>query len=441
MSAKHDNLLEQSIDIGGTTSPSQFLDTTDEAIGLGASIPGQTGSAAVLSLITVDVVTVNGLTGMWSVSEGKFLTLSGAANASNNGTFQIVKFNSNTSVDIRNAAAVVPDANSGSITWIERNSYMLADDLNYIRTDRREIKGTPDWYDPVPTYTRPDATTTDVSANLTNISGKTTDAQSLPESREIFGAGVLAGQSSITVISPGNLKHVDAVNTLGIPCFDVAPFVGDFRSCFVKILDGVSSGGEFTVLGGVHAGERIFGVTNNGASASPNSVEVIFYSCPLTADIQNSSTPYTWEVGQVSSVNLVYGYNQRIDGFNFNVLRFDLTLPASTSAGGSLTPAAHQTLRQLIHFISEGPGNGFATGAFKETLPFSSPFPTSIIWWESSAKLKKIVAKSIAYNPNKTPSTILWEMYATDGVTVIATVSDAISYSSVFETSRTRSIS
>lgn len=441
MSAKHDNLLEQSIDIGGTTNPSQFLDLSDEALGLGAAVVGQTGAAAALTLLNGDIVTVNGLTGMWGISEGRFLTLSGAANSANDGTFQIVKFNSGNSVDIRNAAAVVPDANSGSISWIERNSYMLADDLNYIRTDRTAIKGTPNWYDPVPTYTRPDDTATDVPADLTNIAGKTTDAKAFPESREIFGVGVIAGQSQITVSSVGNLKHMGTVNTLGIPCFDVAPFVGDFRSCFVKVLDGVSSGGEFTVLGGSHAGERIFGVTNNGASVSPNSVEVLFYSCPLTADIQTSSTPYTWEVGQVSSVNLVYGYNQRIDGFNFNVLRFDLTLPASTSAGGSLTPAAHQTLRQLIHFISEGPGNGFATGAFKETLPFSNPFPTSIIWWESSAKLKKIVSKSIAYNPNKTPSTISWEMYATDGITVIATVSDAISYSGVFETTRTRSIS
>lgn len=125
------------------------------------------------------------------------------------------------------------------------------------------------------------------------------------------------------------------------------------------------------------------------------------------------------------------------------------TTPVSLSdlvAGtGGLTADAHKTLRQLIHFIDDGPADGFASGAYKETLPSGDPFPTSVIWWESSSKLKKIVEKTITRSgggaTNVTPTPIVWKMYDTDGSTVLLTVSDAITYSSVFETSRTRTIS
>lgn len=99
-----------------------------------------------------------------------------------------------------------------------------------------------------------------------------------------------------------------------------------------------------------------------------------------------------------------------------------------------------RALRSLVHFINEGPADGFASGAYKEILPSANPFPTSVIWWSSAAKLKKIVEKTITYT-GANPTTIVWKSYASDGVTVLATVSDAISYSGPFETVRTRTIS
>ena len=100
----------------------------------------------------------------------------------------------------------------------------------------------------------------------------------------------------------------------------------------------------------------------------------------------------------------------------------------------------HRLERQLIHFIDNGPAEGFASNAYRETLPAANPFPTSVIWWESAAKLKKIVEKTIAYT-GSFPTTITWRVYAADGVTVVATVSDAITLSGPFELSRTRTIS
>ena len=108
-------------------------------------------------------------------------------------------------------------------------------------------------------------------------------------------------------------------------------------------------------------------------------------------------------------------------------------------SGTGLSEAAHKTLRHLIHFIDDGPGGGFASGAFKETLPFGSVFPTSEIWWESSSKLEKIVELTTTWSGAKIIAEE-WKVYDTDGTTVLATVTDAISHTGVFETTRTRTI-
>lgn len=107
-------------------------------------------------------------------------------------------------------------------------------------------------------------------------------------------------------------------------------------------------------------------------------------------------------------------------------------------SGSGLSEAAHKTLRHLIHFIDDGPAGGFATGAYKETTP-TGPFPTSEIWWESSSKLKKIVELTTTWTGVKITAEV-WEMYDTDGSTVLTTVTDAIVYSGVFESNRTRTI-
>jgi hypothetical protein len=120
------------------------------------------------------------------------------------------------------------------------------------------------------------------------------------------------------------------------------------------------------------------------------------------------------------------------------------TLTELLSGSGGLTESGHRTLRQLIHFIEGGPAEGFASGAYRETLPAADPFPTSITWWETSSKLKRIVEKTITRSgggaTNVTPTPIVWDIYDTDGTTKLATVSDAITYSGVFETNRTRTI-
>jgi hypothetical protein len=80
----------------------------------------QTGAAAVVSAVSATIVTLTGLTGMTATSVGHSLTISGAVNASNNGTFTIVNFVSSSSVKIYNGNLGVTEGTS--LTWSERVS-------------------------------------------------------------------------------------------------------------------------------------------------------------------------------------------------------------------------------------------------------------------------------------------------------------------------------
>jgi len=103
------------------------------------------------------------------------------------------------------------------------------------------------------------------------------------------------------------------------------------------------------------------------------------------------------------------------------------------------TSQSHAALRQLIHLSDgDGPYEAFPPGAVNDTGPI--PFSTASIWYTDASRTKKIVEKNVVRNSNKTPMTIQWKVYDSNGVTVLATATDAITYSGVFETSRTRTI-
>lgn len=102
-----------------------------------------------------------------------------------------------------------------------------------------------------------------------------------------------------------------------------------------------------------------------------------------------------------------------------------------------ITADQHKVLRQLIHFIEDGPAEGFASGAYREVT--GSVFPTTIVWYTDSGKTDKIAERLITW-AGATATVDKWKIYDTDGSTVLWTISDAITYSGIFETSRTRTI-
>lgn len=104
--------------------------------------------------------------------------------------------------------------------------------------------------------------------------------------------------------------------------------------------------------------------------------------------------------------------------------------------GGGITAAQHKTLRQLIHFINEGPGDAFATAPYREQSP--NPFPTSVVWYESSAKSKKIYELAITRSVEQRPTQVDYILYDTDGATELIRATDTMTYAGAFETSRER---
>lgn len=104
-------------------------------------------------------------------------------------------------------------------------------------------------------------------------------------------------------------------------------------------------------------------------------------------------------------------------------------------SGSGMSEAQHKALLQLIHFIDEGPAEGFTTGATKTVT--GTVFPTQILWRRADST--KLVEKNITWTGAK-PTTVEWKMYNAAGTTVLATITDTIAYSGPFEASRTRAI-
>ena len=101
-----------------------------------------------------------------------------------------------------------------------------------------------------------------------------------------------------------------------------------------------------------------------------------------------------------------------------------------------LTSGSHSRIRQLIHLAENGPFEGFASGATLDIGP--QPFPTASIWKEANGA--PLVEKRWTRNSMQAPTSIQWKVYAPDGVTVLTTVTDTITYQGAFEVARTRTV-
>ncbi len=117
----------------------------------------------------------------------------------------------------------------------------------------------------------------------------------------------------------------------------------------------------------------------------------------------------------------------------------DLLDPVDTS-GSILNENQHKSYRSLIHFLNEGPGNGFGTGLYREVVPSGSMFPTRVTWKTSSTG-SKIVEGLVTYNPTRTINTEQWSMYDSVGTTIIEQIIDTVTYQGIFELYRIRTTS
>jgi hypothetical protein len=132
-----------------------------------------------------------------------------------------------------------------------------------------------------------------------------------------------------------------------------------------------------------------------------------------------------------SLTRLSDGTSYLIAGNNINI--------TSQSNGPVTVTGIHDSLRDLIHFIDQGPACGFGVGAYKEQGP-AGAFPTQSVWYTDITKVNKIVELIMTWS-GAVPSSQTWRSYAADGVTVNCTVTDSYTYAnSIFETSRNRTI-
>jgi len=322
------NSLDQALDIAGSLIKSATYTLLEEPNSLGSPVSGQFGISAQVTDVTSGIVTLDGLSGMTVSSIGRFITIADAADPNNNGTFLISSYISATSVTIVNASGVFPDANSGSLTWTERNPYSLEDDLNYIRTDRAAIKGV-NYYDSIPTYVRPTATNINLDANLSNISGHTTDAKVIVTNRKFENVTVNEGDTYITLTDVGNLKHADAIDITGVPIWDGYDS-GNWNSCYVEFASNLET--ELIAYGGLPDGYRIFGRVRAGSGASPDSIEIEFRAVELGANV-SSSIPYTWDGYQPTVIDVYYPYRDMLSRLDENALRILLVNGLVNDAG------------------------------------------------------------------------------------------------------------
>lgn len=95
-------------------SSGAYLPSAGEFTRTDVSFGGQSGSTASFSAPVSGVVTVTGLTGMGAADVGRALVVSGAANAANVGSFDIVEFVSAVSVKVAHASGVVE---ASTIVW------------------------------------------------------------------------------------------------------------------------------------------------------------------------------------------------------------------------------------------------------------------------------------------------------------------------------------
>jgi len=157
-------------------------------------------------------------------------------------------------------------------------------------------------------------------------------------------------------------------------------------------------------------------------------IELVYSDIDL---LQFSDKQRAWLQSFGFNQGISVGYNE-LDGYVQGII--------GEGGGGGITAGQHETLRQLIHFIDNGPGDGFGNLMFRFTTPNGSPFPTNITWYADMGKTQKIIEKLITYNSNKFPISIEWNMYASDGVTLVESLTDYITYDGAFEVSRNRVI-
>lgn len=105
-----------------------------------------------------------------------------------------------------------------------------------------------------------------------------------------------------------------------------------------------------------------------------------------------------------------------------------------TSVAGK--PGSHNAVQDIIHFLPDGPGDGWASGAVC-VEGTSGPLSTGWVWYTDSSQTKRIIAMARTYN-GPLVLTEKYTLYSANGTTVLRVLTDTFTYAGPLLQSRTR---
>lgn len=234
---------------------------------------------------------------------GDFITIAGVhANA---GTYKITAF-----IDANNVTcASASFTDESSLKFEVRQAQNLEDDMNYLRTQDKNILGTTNWFDAIPTYTDPKATGTPKIAHLSNIAGKTTDAKTFVDQKNADDQAVAATNIEITIAD--TTQYADATDRTGLPMADSGEYdETNYDATFVELIDPETG---LTFRNG--SGSVIWGRMIKGTELT--NFKVKFY----TGTNDGSATAYTWTASDPTSINVLYGTRVTLDDLSETFFR------------------------------------------------------------------------------------------------------------------------
>lgn len=83
----------------------------------------------------------------------------------------------------------------------------------------------------------------------------------------------------------------------------------------------------------------------------------------------------------------------------------------------------------------------YPSGSVRDITPIGDPFPTNVVWYQDAGKTIKLVDKTYTYGPGtkKFITSIVYRIFdGTVSNTILRTITDTITLSGPFETTRTR---
>jgi hypothetical protein len=100
---------------------------------------------------------------------------------------------------------------------------------------------------------------------------------------------------------------------------------------------------------------------------------------------------------------------------------------------------SHQALLDIIHFLDDGPGDGWASGAVRVRVG-TGPNAGGWVWYTSTAMTARIIDMTVTYPAGSIlPQTKAWRLYAANGTSVIRTLTDTYTWNGPLLTQKARS--